>query len=145
MAAASIANYDPIFNAIANEGDIIIAGRNFGTGSSREQAATCLKLRGIQCVIAASFSQTYKRNAFNNGFLVMESYELYDALLAQYSFPLPRGEGSKSTIPGSEITIDFTASMITMQNNQYPFSPLSTVAQELIINGGAEAMVKQRL
>jgi homoaconitate hydratase len=61
MAAAAMANYDPKFNEIARPGDIIVAGRNFGTGSSREQAATCLKLRGIPCVIAASFSETYKR------------------------------------------------------------------------------------
>jgi len=188
MAAASMANYDPNFNEVVKAGDIIISGRNFGTGSSREQAATCLKLRGIQCVIAASFSQTYKRNAFNNGFLVMESPELYDAFLSQYSSPLPlgeggsrsetgegslelklaktqtedkkrpspptslpegeggqKGEGSKATIPGPEISIDFAASMITMQDKKYVFSPLSTVAQELIVSGGVEAMVKQRL
>ena len=182
MAAAAMANYDPQFNDIAKENDIIIAGRNFGTGSSREQAATCLKLRGIQCIIAASFSQTYKRNAFNNGFLVMESPELYEALLTQPSSPLPlgeggspgetgegasrlqsrcpsteetkrpspptplpEGEGSKITIPGPEITIDFAASTISIQEIEYPFSPLSTVAQELIIAGGAENLVKLQL
>ena len=186
MAAASFANYDPQFNKIAREGDIIVAGRNFGTGSSREQAATCLQLRGIRCVIAASFSQTYKRNAFNNGFLVMESPELYEALLAQPSSPLscpgvgeggersktgegsselriapqadeqkkkrrspptalPKREESKTIIPGPEIMIDFAASTITIQENEYPFSPLSTVAQELIIKGGAEALVKRKI
>ena len=59
--------------------------------------------------------------------------------------PLPRGEGSKMTIPGPQITIDFAASTITVQGDIYAFAPLSTVAQELIINGGAEATVKQRL
>jgi len=65
--------------------------------------------------------------------------------------PLPRGEGSKkrvrskATIPGPEISIDFAASKITMQDKKYVFSPLSTVAQELIVSGGVEAMVKQRL
>ena len=182
MAAASLANYDPQFNAIACQDDIIVAGRNFGTGSSREQAATCLKVRGIRCVIAASFSQTYKRNAFNNGFLVMESPELYEALLTPSSSPLPLGEGgersetgegslelqtthestkaterpspptplpggegSKTTIPGPEIAIDFAASTITMQESEYPFSPLSAVAQELIVAGGAEALVKHKI
>ncbi len=148
MAAASMANYDPRFNDIAREGDIIVAGRNFGTGSSREQAATCLKLRGIQCIIAASFSQTYKRNAFNNGFLVMESPALYEALCLRSNNHLPpseKGEGSQATIPGPAITIDFAASTITMQDNEYPFSPLSTVAQELIIAGGAEDMVTLQL
>ena len=76
MAAACFANYDPKFREIGRAGDIIISGRNFGTGSSREQAATCLQKRGIPCVIAASFSETYKRNAFNNGFVVFECPEL---------------------------------------------------------------------
>ncbi len=143
MAAASMANYDPQFNDIASEGDIIVAGRNFGTGSSREQAATCLKLRGIQCVIAASFSQTYKRNAFNNGFLVMESPELYEALCARSESVT--AEGSKATIPGPQITIDFAASTITVQGDLYAFAPLSTVAQELIIAGGAENLVRLQL
>ncbi|HEB61049.1 MAG TPA: homoaconitase, partial [Phycisphaeraceae bacterium] len=49
MAAAAMENYDPHFQEIAREGDIIVSGKNFGTGSSREQAATCLALRGIQC------------------------------------------------------------------------------------------------
>ena len=53
-----------------------LRGFNFGTGSSREQAATALKFKGIPCVIAGSFSETYKRNAFNNGFVVFECPEL---------------------------------------------------------------------
>ena len=59
--------------------------------------------------------------------------------------PLPGGEGSKNTIPGPQITIDFAASTITMQETEYPFAPLSTVAQELIIAGGAENLVKLQL
>ncbi len=57
-------------------GDVIVSGFNFGTGSSREQAVTCLKAKGIPLVIAASFSQTYLRNAYNNGFLCIEVPEL---------------------------------------------------------------------
>ncbi|MHC4416744.1 MAG: homoaconitase [Planctomycetota bacterium] len=139
MAAAAMANYDPGFDEIAREGDIILAGRNFGTGSSREQAATCLACRGLQCVIAASFSQTYKRNAFNNGFLVIESPDLYDALHPRYA---DRGQ---ATIPGPTITLEFKASRITVDGGTLAFSPLSTVAQELIVAGGAENLVKQRL
>src|SRR5204862_3506786 len=59
MAEVIFENYDASFRAIAKPGDIIVAGRNFGTGSSREQAATALKYFGIPCVIAASFSETY--------------------------------------------------------------------------------------
>ncbi len=139
MAAAAMANYDPTFNDIAKKGDIIVAGRNFGTGSSREQAATCLAARGLQCVIAASFSQTYKRNAFNNGFLVLESASLYDGLRERC------GDGNQPTVPGPTITIDFAASQIRVEGKSYAFSPLSRVAQELIVAGGAENLVKQRL
>ncbi len=139
MAAASFGNYDPRFNDLAAEGDIVVAGRNFGSGSSREQAATCLVHRGIRCVIAASFSQTYKRNAFNNGFLVIDSPQLYDALHGRF------GDSVDATIPGPTIAIDFPSSRITLDGERYPFSPLSTVAQELIVAGGAENLVRQRL
>ncbi|HWB19845.1 MAG TPA: homoaconitase, partial [Phycisphaerales bacterium] len=80
MAAASFNNYDPQFTSIAHSGDVVISGRNFGTGSSREQAATCLQHFGIPCVIAYSFSETYKRNAFNNGFVVFECPALVEHL-----------------------------------------------------------------
>ena len=69
MAKVVMENYDPQFAARTQPGDVIVSGFNFGTGSSREQAVTCLKARGIPLVIAASFSQTYLRNAYNNGFL----------------------------------------------------------------------------
>ena len=73
-------NYDPNFGKLVSKGNILVGGYNFGTGSSREQAATSLKYRGIQIVIAGSFSQTYKRNAINNGFLVFEAPELVNDL-----------------------------------------------------------------
>ena len=65
MAKVVMENYDPQFAARTNAGDVIVSQFNFGTGSSREQAVTCLKAKGIPLVIAASFSQTYLRNAFN--------------------------------------------------------------------------------
>ena len=75
MAAVTFENYDPNFNTLYQNGDVVVGGLNFGSGSSREQAATALKFKGIPCVIAASFSETYKRNAFNNGFVVFECPE----------------------------------------------------------------------
>ena len=148
MAAASMANYDPKFNEIAREGDVIVAGRNFGTGSSREQAATCLKLRGIRCVIAASFSETYKRNAFNNGFIVFECPELVDHLRSALS-PSPPGGGAGGegdpTIVGPNIEIDYERSIIACDGKEFAFGALSTTAQELIVAGGAENLVRQRL
>ncbi len=80
MARVAMENYDPQFQAIAQEGDLLVGGYNFGTGSSREQAATALKFRGLQMIIAGSYSQTYKRNAFNNGYIVIECPGLVDAL-----------------------------------------------------------------
>ena len=76
MAAVTFENYDPNFNTLYQKGDVVVGGLNFGSGSSREQAATALKYKGIPCVIAGSFSETYKRNAFNNGFVVFECPEL---------------------------------------------------------------------
>jgi homoaconitate hydratase len=62
-------NYDPEFVKITKAGDVLVGGFNFGTGSSREQAATALKYKGIQLVVAGTFNETYKRNALNNGYL----------------------------------------------------------------------------
>jgi homoaconitate hydratase len=77
-----------------------LADLNFGSGSSREQAATALKFKGIPCVIAGSFSETYKRNAFNNGFVVFECPELVTHLRATLTDRAP-------TTVGPEITIDY--------------------------------------
>lgn len=130
-------NYDPNFNSLYTPGDFIIGGRNFGTGSSREQAATALKYRGIPCVIAASFSETYLRNAFNNGFLCIECAELVDHLKSSHA------SGTASpTVVGPTLTIDFGASEIRCGTHTFTFTPLSPVAQELIVAGGAEAIAQ---
>ena len=63
----------------------MVGGFNFGTGSSREQAVTALKCKGIPLVIAGSFSQTYLRNAFNNGFLCIEAPELVNRLRVAFA------------------------------------------------------------
>src|SRR5262249_23476243 len=85
MAKVVMENYDPEFASRTQAGDVIVSGFNFGTGSSREQAVTCLKAKGIPMVIAASFSQTYLRNAYNNGFLCVEVPELVKKLREQFS------------------------------------------------------------
>ena len=63
--------YPDLYSKI-NEGDIIVAGKNFGLGSSREHAAQIIKLVGIRCVLAKSFSRIFYRNAINVGLLVIE-------------------------------------------------------------------------
>src|SRR5205807_8117177 len=85
MTKVVMENYDPQFAALTKAGDVIVSEFNFGTGSSREQAVTCLKAKGIPLVIAASFSQTYLRNAFNNGFLCIEVPDLVARVREQFA------------------------------------------------------------
>jgi homoaconitate hydratase len=138
MAAVTFENYDPNFNTLYQKGDVVVGGLNFGSGSSREQAATALKFKGIPCVIAASFSETYKRNAFNNGFVVFECPQLVTHLRATLKNRAP-------TTVASEITIDYGKSVLTIDGESFAFPPLSPAAQELIVAGGAENLVAARL
>src|SRR5436309_3716115 len=138
MAAVTFENYDPNFNAVYQKGDVVVGGLNFGSGSSREQAATALKFKGIPCVIAESFSETYKRNAFNNGFVVFECPELVTHSRATLKDRAP-------TTVAPEITIDYGKSVLTTDGKAFAFPPLSPAAQELIVAGGAENLVASRL
>jgi len=138
MAAVTFENYDPNFNTLYGKGDIVVGGLNFGSGSSREQAATALKFKGIPCVIAASFSETYKRNAFNNGFVVFECPELVTHLRTTLKNRAP-------TTVASEITIDYGKSTLTIDGKSFAFPALSPAAQELIVAGGAENLVASRI
>ena len=138
MAAVTFENYDPNFNGLYQKGDVVVGGLNFGSGSSREQAATALKFKGIPCVVAGSFSETYKRNAFNNGFVVFECPELVTYLRASLTDRAP-------TTVGPEIAIDYAKSILTVDGKSFPFPPLSPAAQELIVAGGAEKLVASRL
>lgn len=131
-------NYDPGLRATARPGDAIVSGLNFGTGSSREQAATALKHFGIPCVIAASFSETYKRNAFNNGFVCFECPELVSHLRTG-------GPAPGRTVVAGDVDIDYAASRLRFDGREFAFAPLSPVAQELVVAGGAENVVRSRL
>jgi len=84
QAEVAMENYDPDFVKLSKKGDILVGGFNFGSGSSREQAATALKYRGIQLLLAGSFSETYKRNAINNGFLIIEIPQLVKELKSKF-------------------------------------------------------------
>ncbi len=143
MAEVAFSNYDPEFPGLTRAGDVVVGGANFGTGSSREQAATCLKAKGIPLVIAASFSQTYLRNAFNNGFLCIEIPELVKKLKTDFAAQIAAGE--KTIIPGDEIAIDFTSAVVTWHGDQFRFPPLGSVPQSLIVAGGVEQLVAKRL
>jgi homoaconitate hydratase len=143
MAKVVMENYDPQFAARTEAGHVIVGGFNFGTGSSREQAVTCLKAKGIPLVIAASFSQTYLRNAYNNGFLCVEVPELVKRLREQFAKEI--GAKEKTIIPGDEINIDFTTSVITWRGEKFPFPALGSVPQSLVIAEGVENLVAKRL
>jgi homoaconitate hydratase len=143
MAKVVMENYDPQFAARTNAGDVIVSQFNFGTGSSREQAVTCLKAKGIPLVIAASFSQTYLRNAFNNGFLCIEVPEFVARVREQFAPEIAAKE--KTVIPGDDIDIDFTSSTIHWRGEKFTFPALGSVPQSLVIAGGVENLVATRL
>lgn len=139
QAKVAMENYDPEWQKIVEVGDILAGGFNFGTGSSREQAATALKYRGIQLVIAGSFSATYMRNAINNGYLVIEQPELIEDLKNKFG-------NEKLTVKSEDkISIDFTSSTIFYDNKEYSISPVGQAAQELILLGGLENWVKANM
>jgi homoaconitate hydratase len=141
MARVVMENYDPEFTEKTHAGDILVGGRNFGTGSSREQAATALQAKGIALVIAGSFSQTYLRNAYNNGFICVACPALLDYLSSEI-----KSHGDRLTvIPGDSIYIDFAQGEITYRDQLFRFAPLGTVPQSLVIAGGIENAVRTRL
>eukprot|EP01118_Nematostelium_gracile_P016002 TRINITY_DN6541_c0_g1_i2.p1 TRINITY_DN6541_c0_g1~~TRINITY_DN6541_c0_g1_i2.p1 ORF type:complete len:349 (-),score=71.23 TRINITY_DN6541_c0_g1_i2:37-1083(-) len=139
MATVAMENYDPNFQKLISSGDILLGGFNFGTGSSREQAATSLKFRGIPAILAGSFNETYKRNALNNGVLVIEIPELVRKFTEKFG-------REKLTVKTSQrAMIDFERSCLTIENDEFVFSPVGKVAQELIIEGGLENWIRKKI
>jgi homoaconitate hydratase len=143
MAGVAFDNYDPEGSKLLRAGDVIVGGANFGSGSSREQAVTALKAKGIPVVISGCFSQTYLRNAFNNGFVCIEAPELVSALRAQFATQIQAGE--RTIIPGEEIDIDFGSSSLNWRGERYSFPALGAVPQSLVIAGGIENLVAHKL
>ena len=143
MARVVMENYDPQFALRTHGGDVIVGGFNFGTGSSREQAVTCLKAKGIPLIVAGSFSQTYLRNAYNNGFLCIEVALLVRRLREQFQSEIALQE--KTIIPGENVDIDFTSSTLIWRGEKFSFPPLGSVPQSLVIAGGAENVIAKKL
>ncbi|KAJ3202187.1 mitochondrial Homoaconitase, partial [Dinochytrium kinnereticum] len=148
MAEVVMKNYDPTFAAKVKQGDILVSGFNFGTGSSREQAATSLKYAGVKMIIAGSLSETFKRNAINNGLLCLESPELVQDLRKAFS-----GTKAASRWTGWKCEVDFVRGRVEVLEGggdfgggrTYAVPAVGNAAQELIVAGGLEAWVKQRL
>ncbi len=101
------------------ESPIIVAGRNFGCGSAREQAATCLIGVGVKAVVARSYSRVFFRNAINTGLVAVECPAAVDAIT-----------------DGDEVWVDYEAGTVTVGETEYPFAPFPPVLQELHEAGG---------
>jgi homoaconitate hydratase len=143
MAQVVFENYDPQLAALLRAGDVVVGGANFGTGSSREQAVTALQAKGIALVIAASFSQTYLRNAFNNGFACVECPELVARV--RETLAEPARAGAKSIVDEAGLEVDFAAGTIEFRSRAYRFPPLGSVPQALVVAGGVENQVRRQL
>lgn len=142
MAQVVMRNYDPLFAERTRPGDVVVSGSNFGTGSSREQAVIALAAKGIPLVIAGSFSQTYLRNAFNNGFLCVEAPAFVAYLRRIFASRL---DEERTIISGDAVSIDFPTGAIAYRGASFRFPPLGPVPQALIVAGGVENLIASQL
>ena len=121
---------DPNFIKKMRNGDIIVADKNFGCGSSREHAPISIKAAGISCVIAKSFARIFYRNSFNMGLPIFES-----------------ADASEKIKEGDEIEIDPSTGVIhnITKKEKYQAKPIPPFMQELINAGGLMNYVKKKV
>jgi 3-isopropylmalate/(R)-2-methylmalate dehydratase small subunit len=121
---------DKDFARKVSAGDFMVAGKNFGCGSSREHAPIAIKAAGIQAVIAKSFARIFYRNAFNIGLPIFES-----------------AEASEKVREGDEIEIDADSGLIRniTTHEEYKANPIPPFMQELIDAGGLIEWTKRKL
>jgi 3-isopropylmalate/(R)-2-methylmalate dehydratase small subunit len=121
---------DPEFPTKVKPGDFIVAGKNFGCGSSREHAPLAIKAAGIGCVVAGSYARIFYRNAFNIGLTIMEC---------------PAAAAEAKT--GHELRIDTATGQVTnvTLNREYASKPIPPFMQELIAAGGLMEYVRKGL
>lgn len=112
---------DPDFPRKISKGDIIVGGKNFGCGSSREHASVAIKSCGISCVIAKSFARIFYRNSFNTGLPITECSELADSIKG-----------------GEELEVDTNTGVIKDLTNGRTFNamPIPPFMQEILSDGG---------
>jgi len=128
MAQHAMEDLDPEFATSVQPGDIIVAGKNFGCGSSREQAATCLKAAGVAAVVAKSFSRIFFRNAINNGLPVIELQKGTDAMKKD-----------------DTVLVDFENGTVSHEGNEYHFPALPKEVLAILEDGGLIPHVKKVL
>ena len=130
LAKHAMEDADPDFMRKARAGDFIVAGKNFGCGSSREHAPIALKAGGLAGVIAGSFARIFYRNAFNMGLPIFESEA-----------------AAKEIQPGDEIMVDLDTGLIKnlTTGKSYTSQPLPPFMQELITDGGLMTHIKKKM
>lgn len=128
FATHAMEDIDPDFAKEVRPGDIIVAGKNFGCGSSREQAAVCLKLAGVPVIVANSFARIFFRNCVNNGLLPVVCPEAVDA-----------------AAKGESITVDLDTCTVITPRGRFTFPPLSPSVTAIIDAGGLIKMLRKKL
>ena len=128
LAVNCFADLRPDFATQVSAGDIIIAGKNFGCGSSREHAPLAIKTAGVAAIIAESFARIFYRNAFNIGLLLLEAEE-----------------AGKVFRDGEQIEIDLDSGKITsLESGKYVQArPVPEFMQKLVESGGLVEYIKQ--
>src|SRR5580698_4024007 len=116
------------FPAKLREYDILVAGRNFGCGSAREQASTAIKGLGIKAVVAASFARTFYRNAINDGLTIVECPAVYD-----------------TAHEGDEIRIDIEKGIVSHAAREYSFPQIPPSVGKILQLGGLANYLKSTL
>lgn len=129
LATHAMVDIDPDFANTVEQGDIIVAGQNFGCGSSREHAPLCLKTAGVKCIIAKSFARIFYRNSINIGFPIMECPEAVDGIEQ-----------------GDEVTVDFGSGVITnvTKGKSYQSQPFPEFLQKMIQANGLVNYVNEK-
>ena len=129
LAAHCMEDADPGFAGKVQPGEIIVAGKNFGCGSSREHAPIAIKAAGVSCVIAASFARIFYRNAINIGLPILES-----------------PTASQGIAEGDQVQVDLNTGIITnlTKNETYQAAAFPPFMQELIQAGGLIEYVKTK-
>lgn len=129
LAAHCMEDIDPDFAAAVEEGDVIVGGKNFGCGSSREHAPLAIKSCGVKCVIAASFARIFYRNAINIGFPILEC---------------PKAAAEIGA--GDKVTVDFASGIIVDETTgkTYQAAPFPEFIGGIIENGGLLSSLKAR-
>jgi len=127
LAQHCMEDIDTGFAAAVKPGDVIVAGRNFGCGSSREHAPLAIKASGVSCVIAATFARIFYRNALNIGLPILECPEAAAAIAA-----------------GDKVSVDLGEGLIADETTGQRFSaePFPPFMQELIAAGGLAAYMR---